>query len=103
MNYEREEDCDRCDATIITDAFDNRQPIQLVVQKDEDEFQRELRTLCDECEMELLDWIDGDDSPDRADRVNLPREVRAAVHLERTANELLELSGMLQEGMEAEE
>lgn len=90
------ESCDRCGASIIADPFDRPRAFQFVHERPADDdtvqYESEARQLCTKCEEELLEWIDGDDAPDRSDRVDLPTAVQAGRTLRSTAAHLEEVA-----------
>lgn len=96
-------DCDRCGATIILGEFERPSPLHFAVEvgePDDDEllYEEEMRTLCDACEEDLLEWVDEGDI-DRSDCADLPSANEASAILRRAANTLERQADVLDKEM----
>jgi len=89
--------CDRCGAAI-EERHPQREPFLIPIPTENHrEYVTKERVLCDECRVALLEFIDGDDAPDRSHliggrlRADVAQSLAsAAVQLEQTADEITE-------------
>lgn len=97
--------CDRCGAKIILGEFERPNPLHFFIETgDSDDgemtYEEEMRTLCDACEEDLLEWVDEADI-DRSDCADLPTMNEAAAVLRRAANTLNNQADVLEKEMES--
>lgn len=96
MAQTEEYHCDRCDATIIADRFQEPKQRQIAVEQraSPGSYEFHERVLCRACETEFLEWID-DGVVDRSEQVDMAHGVEVAQDLERVGNNLREISELL--------
>lgn len=106
---EKLRDCDRCDATIVEWHFGRPTVFNVVVDisdpsSHETVYEETQKILCRKCEREFVtEFCDGDDIPDRADRIDLPATVTAAEDITRTARTLLTLADVMRDSLNESE
>jgi len=85
------QECDRCNATIAVDIGAGRRPYVFSLRMStEDGFNIHQRVLCDACEEDMLNWIDGDYNRENA--VDLPDAWESGEMFRRFAQDLEDMA-----------